>query len=408
MSQTEARSASEGTAHPRTGWFLPAEGRTWFLTTALLLAIGIFKNISLLILLASVLLAVLLVNVPAAYWRLRGLVGRRRLADFPVAGEPSLVKVTVLRTSKQTDQRPAARQQPAADKRPAGRTGVWIEDHAPGRTRSWPWQARAGQPEQTWQGPVVLPRRGRHVWGPLIATSGYPFGLLWRRVVLVEAQEVTVLPRLGRVQRGQLRRYLRAGDPRADRVRRHALRHRAAQAEFHGLREFRTGDSPRWIHWRTSARSGMLMVREFEDLPGDDLVIVLDAGSYLPGAAAEEFERAVSLAASLCWEWCRHKSDRLVLGVAGVRPDVIAGLTGPELALTILQCLALVEPAGTTAGNLIDHLAAVTPPSASVLLLAHGPSTLPDALRRRLERPITVIDTQAINRLEFYTPPSNG
>src|SRR5262249_49364986 len=68
----------------------------------------------------------------------------------------------------------------------------------------------------------------------------------------------------------------RAGAPPSPRRRRRPRRHPTAQAEFHGLRAFRSGDSPRWIHWRTSARCGELMVREFEDVPPDHLVLVVE------------------------------------------------------------------------------------------------------------------------------------
>ena len=47
----------------------------------------------------------------------------------------------------------------------------------------------------------------------------------------------------------------------------------AQQVEYHGLRDYRSGDSPRWIHWRTSARRGELMVKEFEHQNEQDLAI---------------------------------------------------------------------------------------------------------------------------------------
>ena len=90
------------------------------------------------------------------------------------------------------------------------------------------------------------------------------------------AEEVVVLPRLGRLHRGLFRRLLWTTAADADRRRRLPRRHPAAQDQFHGLRPFRSGDNPRSVHWRTSARRGEWMVREFEDLPGDNLVLVFD------------------------------------------------------------------------------------------------------------------------------------
>ena len=56
----------------------------------------------------------------------------------------------------------------------------------------------------------------------------------------------------------------------------------AQQVEYHGLRDYRSGDSPRWIHWRTSARRGELMVKEFEHQNEQDLAILIDP--WLPRA----------------------------------------------------------------------------------------------------------------------------
>src|SRR5205085_1363497 len=127
----------------------------------------------------------------------------------------------------------------------------------------------------------------------LDAVSAYPFGLAQRRVRLRAEQYVVILPRLGRLHRGRLRRFLRPVGLAHAPARRQALRHPTAQAEFHGLRAFRNGDSPRSIHWRTSARCGELMVREFEDVPTDNLVLVVDPANG-PG-----LEDAVSLAATI-------------------------------------------------------------------------------------------------------------
>lgn len=63
------------------------------------------------------------------------------------------------------------------------------------------------------------------------------------------------------------------------------------------LREFVTGDSPRMIHWASSAKTGKLLVREFESegLPGYDVLLDL----LSPWASEQQFELAVSLANSL-------------------------------------------------------------------------------------------------------------
>jgi uncharacterized protein (DUF58 family) len=246
---------------------------------------------------------------------------------------------------------------------------------------------------------VVLRRRGTYSWGPLVALGGRPFGLVQRRVLLAPAREVLVLPRLGWLHRGLLRRRLHSARVPGDAVRRSGFTHRAAQEEFHGLRPFRTGDSPRAIHWRTSARRGELMVREYEDLPGDDLLLVFDPAAP---AGAAEFESAVSLAATVCWEWCRQRGDRLILAAPGPAGTLLDGLTGPEHGRRLLAFLAGVQPAvGPGPADFLANLADLAG-GLAVLVVAGGPSPLADGLARQLHRPVTFLDASALGGCEFY------
>src|SRR5262249_56825539 len=116
--------------------------------------------------------------------------------------------------------------------------------------------------------------RGRPGWGGLWVGSSSPFGLLGRARLLAAPEDVLVLPALGRLRRDRLR--LPGGLEAVRRPSRHAVVTPGAQAELHGLRDYRPGDSPRAVHWRSSARRGRLLVREFEEPPGDELLGVLD------------------------------------------------------------------------------------------------------------------------------------
>ncbi|MGH8024685.1 MAG: DUF58 domain-containing protein, partial [Limisphaerales bacterium] len=66
--------------------------------------------------------------------------------------------------------------------------------------------------------------------------------------------------------------------------------------EFVSLREYRQGDPLRRIHWRSWARIGKPIVREFEDEFFSRYALVLDTFSNEP--YSEPFEEAVSLASS--------------------------------------------------------------------------------------------------------------
>jgi uncharacterized protein (DUF58 family) len=241
---------------------------------------------------------------------------------------------------------------------------------------------------------------------------------------------VIVLPAVGRLDRALLRRHLRSVlSPRRSeevRLRRPGWMHPLAHDEVHGLRPFRPGDCPRAIHWRTSARCGELMVREMEAIPGDDLAVVVDPTG--PGGPA--FEAALSLAATLCWEWCRRRGDRLALvlpSLEGNGGEPVEGMTGPELGREALERLALLQPAPEARG---EGGAALPPPTpwaragplaeqaeraltrkgsaelgkvATVVVVGAKEGPLAAALGRRLRRPVAALAPGL--PLPFYSPP---
>ena len=67
---------------------------------------------------------------------------------------------------------------------------------------------------------------------------------------------------------------------------------------FQAVREYATGDAQRHIHWKSTAKTGTLMVRQFEETRRSTISLVLDlnAASY---ASEDEFELAVSTIGSL-------------------------------------------------------------------------------------------------------------
>jgi uncharacterized protein (DUF58 family) len=175
-------------------------------------------------------------------------------------------------------------------------------------------------------------------------------------------------------------------------------RHPTAQAEFHGLRAFRPGDSPRWIHWRTSARCGELMIREYEDVPSEDLILVVD-----PSGKDAVLEATIRLAATICWDWCRHKGNQLTLIVTGSKPIVLDGTTSEEHAFQLLECLALLEAAAETdAANLAQQLPFGGLPAAPILLVSPRARTYAEELGGQWHRPVAALDVTDLASVDFY------
>lgn len=196
-----------------------------------------------------------------------------------------------------------------------------------------------------------LSRRGRYHFGPLCYSTGFPFGLVRATVVDPRAATLTVVPRLGRLTR----RWWKFQQ----------TTHRAAQStralglvegEFHGLRDWRAGDSRRLIHWRTSARRGAPVVRQFAEQRNQDLSLVLEL--WRPDIATDAHlaavESAVSFAATVAAELCARGGSHLQLACAGEQTYLVAREASSALLDEILEALALAE--ATSADRLPEVL----------------------------------------------------
>jgi uncharacterized protein (DUF58 family) len=203
------------------------------------------------------------------------------------------------------------------------------------------------------------------------------------------------------------RRHLWSAASDQNRRWRQPRRHAAAQEQFHGLRPFRPGDNPRAVHWRTSARRNELMVREFENLPSENLLLVFDP---MMGAAdrQEDFEAAVSLAATIIAEWRSDWGGRLIAVVAGDDPVLLDGPAGSAHVQRVLERLAVVEPLSSngTSADLLGRLTAA--PTAAIVVVGVGRGDLADVMRQELRRPITHLDAARLTEFDFYAPPTAG
>ncbi|MFC2661460.1 MAG: DUF58 domain-containing protein, partial [Actinomyces sp.] len=139
----------------------------------------------------------------------------------------------------------------------------------------------------------VLPtaRRGVVTVGPVVSVSADPVGLLRRERERTRAQLVHIHPRTvraGSTMHGLMRDVEGAVTQELS----------SSDVSFHALRDYVPGDDRRNVHWRTTARIGRLMVRQFEETHRSSLLILLDCliDDY---EVEEDFETGVSVACSL-------------------------------------------------------------------------------------------------------------
>ena len=208
-----------------------------------------------------------------------------------------------------------------------------------GRPRAAPYTARlpvppmAGRAFTTTGYELTTTARGIVRLGPLIVEHRDPLGIARTRTLLLDVDEVFVAPRsylldMPQLGQGVLGAHLLA------------MARRLGPGEFHGLREYVDGDEPRSIHWKASARSEQLLVKEHTTEGLRRCTVALDSSTN-GYRDPEGFERAITVAASLV-----HSADRAGLTTRFVTADGI-DLRGPDVAQQTLRHLARLELSST-------------------------------------------------------------
>ncbi len=159
----------------------------------------------------------------------------------------------------------------------------------------------------------------------------------------------------------------------------------ASDMSFHALREYAPGDDRRHVHWRSSARTGQLMVRQFEQTLQSRVALGLDTGiaSYLDRA---EFELAVSAVGSVALQ-CVREENPLALMSTGQRLASVS-------ALRTLDELSRVERSGRTGIQDLVKAMIHREPGASIAILVTGSGVAMADLRRALNA--FEVDTRVI------------
>lgn len=228
---------------------------------------------------------------------------------------------------------------------------------------------------------IALPtdRRGRLTVGPVRTVRADPVGIVRREHQWAEAAQFIVHPAtidIPSTSTGLVRDL--EGQPTSDLT--------TSDLAFHALREYRAGDDRRHIHWKSTAKTGTFMVRQFEQTRRSTMLIALSIASVDFGSDAE-FELAVSAAASIGGRAIRDARDLSVF-VSEITPEyakraVVAVRPLPTLTPNrLLDELAVVEH-GPAALGIVDvaRLSADAVSGISVAILVVGSTVAPRRIR---------------------------
>jgi len=210
----------------------------------------------------------------------------------------------------------------------------------------------AGQERVKQSVPVTFLRRGLHVQDSFRIVTRFPFGFLQKTRRVALKSEALVYPPV------EANSELMDMFPGIEgSIESHS---KGRGQDLHALREYVPTDSVRHVHWKASARTGSLMVREFAREDDRRVLLVLDPYCGRDGrggreTAHERFERAVNLCAGIAWHFY-ERSAQLEFRGAGIETRLAPA---EENIFKILRYLAVAEPERPgSEGLLLQELAA--------------------------------------------------
>jgi uncharacterized protein (DUF58 family) len=218
----------------------------------------------------------------------------------------------------------------------------WVAAIAPGAHGV----ARA---EHAWE------RRGVYPLETIVLSTTFPFGLFVKERDRDVPGEAVVWPRADRP--------VREPRPSGERVRQAGEAYAGsagARGEFRGLRPYRPGDDPRDVHWRTTARVGHPVVREYERDRSRALWLCLDLRAP-DGDLAEDAVEITAAVASAALK----RGEAFGLATQDARVQPAGGAAQMERVLDLLARARFRPDA--------PRLEAPVPPAECVLVTAGTP-----------------------------------
>ncbi len=190
---------------------------------------------------------------------------------------------------------------------------------------------------------TLFSNRGIYKVKNAVLSTTFPFGLMRCHANLGMPRSLIVFPRIGTLSASWDRRLqsVAAGSE--------ALKRRRGieEDEFYALREWRSGDNRRHIHWRTSAKLGQPMVRQFDQRSNRDLAMVLDL--FTDGEFAEfdswstRCETVLSFASTVLAKLGTAVQGQVAFGICGNSSEILTGRYQHELVMQIMRSLAVAR-----------------------------------------------------------------
>ena len=244
-------------------------------------------------------------------------------------------------------------------------------------------------------------RRGHMRLRRVRISSRFPFGLIAKCLMVREAADIVIHPSLGHI------RYDLFSPRNASASGTMGLYNQQTKGfeEYYGIREFQNFDNRHWIHWRSSAKRGRLMVKEMAEYHSNQVTILLDTRVEDPLSLHQQdmLERAISFAATLV-DRATERSLPVALVVSGGDMKIVRHGRGAGHRWSLMTELAGVRMGSWEAQ--LPNLGSFRPRSfadAHYWVIGVGISQHAELLSGH-EKNMTIIDCLSDNFQDIFSP----
>lgn len=249
---------------------------------------------------------------------------------------------------------------------------------------------------------LAVYRRGRLQLDAIRVATQFPFGLLEVYQRIHEPTSLVVWPAKGTLTADLIQRGASHSSTAPP------SRTQGGQDEFFGLREYRQGDNPRWIHWRRSASRQAPVVREMARPVPDCLFVIVD--TRLHGGddlAWMHRERRLQFAATLI-EQALRRGYLAGLALAGNDvPLIFTPASGRGSRCDMLDALAEINADATaTLETVIGEIPPAALRNAQVIVAAENVADVSPASRYALASNSRNVEVLATADLEHVFIPN--
>lgn len=335
---TDSHRASPSKTNHRIRLRMTSEGWVYVIILLFIASGGLLRNINLLILLNGLMIAPVLIGWRLSVTMVSWLKVRRVVPKVGFVGQPVEVNWEVMN-----------------DRATLASWQLILQDQCQQVGDGVPWR----RPESVQMVfPVVRPkeavfqhyriqfdRRGEYRFGPASIATRFPFGLMRAAMPLEEPASLFVAPAQGKLMASWDRRLLSRASGASSVRRKRGLQ----DDEFFALRQWRSGDSRKQVHWRTTAKFNVPMVRQFDSRTDKDFVLILDLQGQTGQSgstrtpAEERVETALEFASTVFSRLQGRVFGQLTVAVCGQSTRIHSDHVYSRVAIDVLKSFALAQ-----------------------------------------------------------------